>query len=205
MSAKLPSSIPPRTNRQAVAETRAEAGDERDRQRMQRRPGQVHQRLARREEVRWFSTTSVLENLTPRLFPCAAARVRGARSFRRPPPISRPRRTRGRGPRCRDSRGGRAGSRRAPRRPSRVGLSLTTTSRPTSPIRCRTIASISPGGQPWKVDSVSVSEMRVGNGRSRNASHGAGICALSRSTTAVASSMPSRKPRTLADRIPARS
>ena len=67
------------------------------------------------------------------------------------------------------------------------------------------MASISPGGQPWKVESVSVSEMRVRNGRSRKRASAGGICARRRSTTALASISPARKPRTGGELMPARS
>ena len=104
---------------------------------------------------RWFSTTSVFVSLMPKRRPWSRAKASSssmslnARGSWR----GRPRRRRGRaGPRRSRARSCRMPATRS--RPSRVGLSLTTTSRPCRVIRCLAIAPISSGGQPWKVESV---------------------------------------------------
>ena len=53
--------------------------------------------------------------------------------------------------------------------PSRVGLHLTEVCRPRSSSRYREILSISSGGQPCIVESVTVSERRAGMSISRTA------------------------------------
>ena len=67
------------------------------------------------------------------------------------------------------------------------------------------IRSISSGGQPWKVESVSVSDNCVRNSRSRYCRYSSGICARSRSTTSVQSFMPRMNACTRSDWMPFRS
>ena len=65
--------------------------------------------------------------------------------------------------------------------------------------------SISSGGQPWKVDSVSVSRERGGKSRSRKRAELGRDLRRSRSTIGGASFMPAMNACTRSRRMPARS
>ena len=65
--------------------------------------------------------------------------------------------------------------------------------------------SISPAGQPWKVESVIWSESAVVNSRSRRRARSGVISRRRASTSTRASFMDSIQPRTGGDRTPARS
>ena len=79
------------------------------------------------------------------------------------------------------------------------------TSSPWRVIRCLVIDSISSGGQPWKVERVTVSAIRAGKSMSRNRANSPPIWGRSRSISSRASIIESMNQATRSVDMPARS
>ncbi len=134
------------------------------------------------KKPRRFSTTSVFVSFTPNERPSAAALSRsrpiiakacsGVGSFAKA--------SAGTTMSVYPSASWRSAS--ASRSPRSVGLSFTTTARPCAVIRCSAIASISSGGQPWNVLSVTVSARTSSMPASARGRRSAGSSARSLST-----------------------